>query len=619
MTTLLPRVTLALCVLAAPAIAHSQPKVWELNETVRSQVGNVHLSMEKNFARDAPIGDFWANAVNQQTGINAIFRGVCAEVIEVNVTATDGRKVDLSNFLVSRSGSDLPIGDVMAVLQDALSGQCEQLQVMRINFDVGFSREDYSYQGTAVRSEGWRLQDGLVATEHDSEFVFEINQRDMFSVAGVYYKGGCEEKPRLLLEPRYANNTERTLAELPDMPAFHMTAQSAAVAYREQCPTTQQIEFALNPIPEDYVCAAEGDCFLTARFDNDWVIDGSQFELKRYNNPIQDADDVVEVLAAGRFDILPNYDSYLRYYTEAWFGAYSDHCRAFIADPVLRQTQIVERKYDEHGSLIDEDFGPVRDIWIERELASVFDQVFQSWKPWAVGRMIRQVAEGNQGGRDPFDTVSRSFGFFTGTITQVENTVRDHCDDPRILTARDNMVRYFRSEPAITGRYTTDKEPQNSFPASGPSAPVFTQAVQAARRAEQAEVQAFRQQEQAAAHAERQARIQADIAARTPGNQGVSPSNQAIASGQSAATPAAQGTPVDPQQAYQDLQANLAKLQEMAQAHAARLGAVSKDYQARITATSDPAERLALQQEFEQVQAQMRQEYQQQVQALASP
>lgn len=609
MPTLIPRALLAFSVFAVPALAQSQAKVWELEQTVRSQVGDTHLSMEKNFARDAPVGDFWANAVNSQTGINAIFRGVCAEVIEVDVTATDIRKIDLADFTASRSGSDLPISDVMSVLQDGLTGQCEQLEVMRVSFNVSNAREDYSYQGTAMRSGGWQLQDGLVATEHDSGFVFEINIRDMFSVAGVHYKGGCEENPRMLLEPRYANNSERALSDLPDMSSFYMTAQSASVAYRDQCPGTERIEFALNPVPEDYVCAEEGECFLISRLESEWVIDNSQFTLKRYNNPVQDAYDVVEILAAGRFDILPNYDSYLRFYTEVWFGAYSDHCRASISNPVLRQTQVVEREYDEFGSLIDEDFGPLRDIWIESGDVSVFDDVFQSWKGWAVARMVSQIAEGNRGGRNPFETVSRSMGFFTGSIDEIEDTVRGKCADERILTARDNMIRYFRSEPAITGRYTTEKEPQNSYPENTSSAPQFTQAVLAARVAEQQEIQAFRQQEQAAANAERQARIRADIAARTPGNR-------------AAPVQAQGGLPVTPGQSAQpqtnqDLQAGIARLQEFAQDHATRLAEVYGEFQTRIQATTDPAERLALQQEFQKTQAEMQQEYQNRVMELA--
>ncbi|XOV84782.1 MAG: hypothetical protein ACFHXK_06590 [bacterium] len=600
MEELFKRTTLCLCMVIIPAIAQSQPKVWELENTVRKQTGDVHLSMEKNFSRNAPVGDFWANAINSRTGVSGIFRGVCAAVIEVDVTATDIRKINLAAFTASKSGNDLPISDVLTVLQDALTEQCEQLEVMRISFNVSNAPEDYSYLGTAQRSNGWRLQDGLITTAHDNSFVFEINQRDMFSVAGVYYKGGCEPSPRMLLEPRYANNTERALSELPDMAAYVTTAQSASLAYHQQCPDTRRIEFALNPIPDDFICAHEGACFLSTRFDGEWVAEIDQFKRKTYNNPIQNANDVVEVLAAGRFDILSDYDAFLRFYTEVWFGVYSDHCRADIENPVLRQTQIVEREYDEFGGLVNEDFGPIRDIWIESSQASVFDSVLQTWKGWAVARMVGQIAAGNKGGRNPFDTVARSMGFFTGTIDEVEATLRGQCADPQILTARDNMIRYFRSEPAITGRYTTQKKPQNSYPENVSSAPHFVQSVLDQRAAEQQKIQSVRHQARAAADSERQARIQRDIEARTPGEQ-------------SAAPDPAQ---VDPQQRYQDMQANLAKLQEIAQDHANRLAEVSKDFRARISAATDPAERRALQQAFQEVQAGMQEGYQSKVQQL---
>ncbi|MDY6922087.1 MAG: hypothetical protein SV765_17960 [Pseudomonadota bacterium] len=477
--------------LIAISLSAEAQKVWETDEPVDKKVGGIHVHMEKNFARNADPGAFLVSATDRQTSVNGIFRGVCSEMVAVNINLTDARKVDMNSFAQSRRGADLPIDATLTAMRESLVEQCDQLQVIRLDFKATneHKHDYYHYEGTLTKANDWRLQDGKIATDYDQAYTFALRLRSPFSTAGVNYKGGCQQEPVLLLEPLYQNNSERALSKPIEMSDFVFIAKTVAKAYARECPGEQQIRFALNPMPDEYLCANKGDCFIeaslgNAKGDQEWNISLQQFQRKEYNHPIVDAFDMYEVLAAGRFDILKDYDGFFRFYFENWFGAYSDMCKAQIKKPVGRKIQVVQQAYD-GGMLVDEEFGPERRIWVESVYAKDFDRYFGSSKAWATTYVLGRVM--NQKNRnDPVNAVFNSVGFLTGTLNQLEEITRNNCSEDKLLTAQKNMISYARQQPAVDiEKYPTDKEPLVRYSANGPSAPEFTQALQAERKKEE--------------------------------------------------------------------------------------------------------------------------------------
>ena len=253
---------------------------------------------------------------------------------------------------------------------------------------------------------------------------------------------------------------------------------------------------------------------LTRSGEDPWELSTEQFKLKEYYHPITDAHDMFEVLAAGRFDILKDYDGFFRFYFENWFGAYSDMCKPHIKNPVGRKIQVVERTYD-NGVLVNEDFGPERLIWVESAYAKDYDRYFGSAKSWATTYVLKKTLEQQTSLQGTVNAVFNSFGFLTGTINQLGDITRDSCTNDKLLTAQTNMISYARRQPpAITKKYPTDKKPLVKYGKNGPSAPDFTAKVQKDRR--QAE-QAIRQKNQIETVEEwqkRQARIQEETQQR---------------------------------------------------------------------------------------------------------
>ena len=607
---------LAIACQLLPLISQAE-KIWELEETVRRQVGDVHLSMEKNFDRAADLGAFWANAINSKTGVSAIFRGVCAEVIAVQVLPRDIRKLDLDPYLQSKSGATLPIHDVVEVLRKAMSEQCEQLQVMRFVFV--FARrtaENYMYEGTLTKANGWRLEDGKVATNFDHTYTFELNYRDVFSVGGMRYKGRCEEQPILELGPQYANNSERALSELPDMGSYRSIATNISPAYVANCPGVSSIRYALNPMPEDYICRDGGDCFLEAQFDSEfdgvWKVDARQFVLKKYNNPISDVKDLYEVLAAGRFDIIAGYESFFGFYIETYFGVYSDHCKNYIVNPVGRTIQSIERTHDGSGFLVKEDFGPVREIFLEREYGDDFDRYFGSSRTWATARMVNSIAASKKRGRGPVDSVYRAVGFFTSNINMLENIVRGNCNSKRLVAAQQNMINFARSQPAITGMFTTTKKVQNTYPEKGSSAPEFSQGYLARRQKSDQVIRAVRDKERAEKTAAKQAIIRAEIAARN------APRNSRPAAPVQTSPPTNANRRLDnPAKQQVNFQTAQAKMQKIIQDHGMALAEGMKALRTKLAHANSNEERLAVQQEFQKFQQEKKAEMQQRMRDLA--
>ena len=282
--------------------ALSAQKIWERTDEIREDHGPVHMHMTKMTNRDAPIGGFQASTFHRHNSVSTVFRGACNELITVEVVAGDTRKLDLTRFLETRSGQDLPIKEVLDVLQKAISQECDdQIEVIRFTFrPAHHTEEDYNYEGTMIKTKGWTIEDGRIATAFDHHHTFEIGFRDMFSVAGFRYRGGCQEHPVLMLEPQFANNQERALAKPVKFYSWGTAAKTAAQLYLRECPQTEEIKFIINPVPQEYQCKNEGeDCFLISRKKDEWKVDSSQFDLKVYNSPIANFEDMVEVLAAG--------------------------------------------------------------------------------------------------------------------------------------------------------------------------------------------------------------------------------------------------------------------------------------------------------------------------------
>lgn len=483
----------AVLVLALPLHAVAQGvKVWEQDDQIVRRAGGAVLSMEKDTLRNAAPGSFYASAVNMQAGTRAEFHGACGAVMSVTLLAAAG-KVDLAPFLASKAGRDLPVQDVLKLARESLAEQCEELEVLRLSFRSTPEQEIYNYEGTALKSAGWRIEDGRVATDFDAALVFDMRFRDLQTPAGIDFRGSCEAAPRLLLEPLFASDTERAaygddpLNPLRVRPLalsdYVYVAMSASARYAEQCPDIARLEFAINPMPKESLCKGEGDCFLvTSMQSGEWTFDASQFKAKEYHRPIGGVADMFEVLASGRFDILEDYRPFFSYYVVTYFTAYSAHCEAHIQNRVSRELRVVEQTRNRDGDVIREDLGEPIDLTLERDHASEFDRHLPGWQNWALMRGMSILQRGNARNTDPLTTGMEIVGTLLDFTNEMRDEVMGRCTADRLLTMQQNMLAFSRGQPAVTGKYTTTRQPLTKYPPNGSSAPEFTEA-HLARRA----------------------------------------------------------------------------------------------------------------------------------------
>lgn len=178
----------------------------------------------------------------------------------------------------------------------------------------------------------------------------------------------------------------------------------------------------------------------------------------------------MEVLAAGAFSILEDYDSFYRFYYYSFIGIYSDHCSGFIKDPVGREIKTIRKRVDSSGTVIDEEnFGPPRKILIEREYANAFDQYYGPVQRWANMKVLGLMASGQQ--QSPFLNAQVTAGFFMDNHSKLEEHIQGNCTDDLVQTIYTNMYNYTYGQPPIVGKYTTLKEPYEKIPAKVSSAP----------------------------------------------------------------------------------------------------------------------------------------------------
>ncbi len=470
-----------LLVMTHPAAA--QDKIWETDDVITRRVESVNLRMERDRRPGAEPQRFMMRADSGYPHAVGVFQGVCTESLSVEMTARI-TNFDMSAYRASGSGSDLPIIDALNAMTEALVEQCDQLQVVRVRFKpLMHPGDEYDYQGTLTRADNWRLQDGYVATTHDGSHRFVLTYRDTTSIGGVYHEGSCEADPLLLLEPTNVSGAERARGETLNFHQFAELAGKVSAHYSEECPQTTRIRYILKPQPRKYRCANGNECLLVGEKNpqsGEWKVDQSQFEWVDPKGPISDANDMTEVLAAGEFRIIRDYQKFFAFYYQTFISVYGDSCRAHIQDPVGRVARDVLRYLASDGTVQHEE-ELVRNYVLERKYAPGFHRLHDTWVNWAASQGVVNLFTGPHITGNPAHRATDSFAFLTRSVRQLQQAISGQCMNERIQTVYQNMYNYAHHEPAIKGKYTTDKEPV--YVPAGSSAPVKTKAMLDQRRA----------------------------------------------------------------------------------------------------------------------------------------
>ncbi|MDZ7652132.1 MAG: hypothetical protein U5L03_05985 [Burkholderiaceae bacterium] len=515
-----------------------------------------------NPAANAPPGSFMAHlAERRQWGLTASFRGICAESMRVDIRFVDTPQNRLDAYASSRAGRDLPIAEPMAALRPVLERRCPQLQVLRVTFESAITAKKYGYEGTMQRSEGWALRDGAVATTFDRSANVAIRITDFYGRVRLEHDGRCEDEPTLLIEPVNARVLDTDVSLITNYTAL---AESVATQYAQQCRAVKQIRFALGRMPLEYRCKDAGDCFLEATpAEGRWSVSMAQLVPRVQLNPIATFEDMAEVLAAGRFDVLYRYDSFFSFFVASFFEAFSEECRGFIRDPVGRTIRSTTVKRD--GTVEHSDTKP---IIVERAHAWAYDRHYDG----AMAYMFNVLMGMPRGGGGSFEAGARAGASMVKSTlahrASMNRLLRGQCTGERVEVIRQNMLARAASQPAaVTGRFTTAKQPVEAFDPDGASAPVFVEAYRRER--------SDRAINDAAARAEAERR---PPAAPTPTPAGTPPTAGAPAA---PAVPAAGANVAELQQQY---------IQAMAQ--------LDQEYRTQLQQSSNPFTRAKLEVEF---------------------
>lgn len=442
-----------------------------LGQPVTRQVGNLRVTVSQppgkngTGALTVTVADIPPRGV-LFPNLGAVFQGQCREVSNVRINVYDSPRINLDAYMSSRSGRDLPIKEHLQVMQQALSEQCANLQVIRVTLE-SVAVEKYGYRGTLTKSNGWTLQDGFVATEYDASAWVDLNTEDTYGRVRVLHKATCESDPILLMEPanpRTANPGDPNLIS-----SYLFLAESASYGYAKACPSVKRVRFALGLMPADLLCKAPGDCFMESHLvDQAWKASHEQFKYREHPNPIETFADVAEVLAAGAFDVLKDYPVYFNYFVWAWFQAYSDVCREHIRTPVGRVTKFISVTRDRYGTVISERVSSTVPIVVESSLAWAYDAKEHGQRAYLMSGMMRQL------GRPP--SARAIIGVVTDAYDQeadMKAILNGKCTDRRVLAIQDNMLNVASGKPLTVGEYTTSKKPIPAVKIPANSAPEF--------------------------------------------------------------------------------------------------------------------------------------------------
>lgn len=417
-----------------------------------------HFSMSANDTR---------YRVRGFASMTAMFQGSCAEVLAVRITVLNDPQLKLEEFRKSLSSRDLPLQDLLRVSALALNERCPALQVLRARIDA------FGWDGTLTRAGGWALQDGNLPTEHDSRAPVELRMDDDTGTLRVWHRGLCEAEPKLLIEPVNPAMINRNEKLFYDHAAF---VQRAAQKYAQACRSVQRLQFALAPMPLNWQCAQEGDCFMEAKLvGGSWTAGLEQLKKHETTSPINSFYDMAEVLAAGSFDVLQGYSDFFGFFLSSYFNRYSEVCRAHIREPVARTTRYTSIKHD--GFTTREETSEVT-VMVEAAHAWAYDAHAPAAEGYILRSMMRNAAVAMPGGTHPAMLAVQAQ---TRNVMQMRKLVDNRCTDEFLLAVRQNMLNHAGGKPPHIGKYTTTKLPSTGVVDVELSAPAFTSAYRVER------------------------------------------------------------------------------------------------------------------------------------------
>jgi len=225
-------------------------------------------------------------------------------------------------------------------------------------------------------------------------------------------------------------------------------------------------------MPDNMKCKNQEECFivserrtLTLEEENKWSTNGSNKVLnifkadgwvttatqfkRRPVSPVGNVNDMIEVLAAGEFDILKDFSQQFSLFYTTFIETYSDFCREQISDPVARDIQWITKRYDQSGNVVGEsEAAPKQTVYIERKYDEAFQHYYGSWFAWGTWKSIQAIASGKNPGN-----------YFLGNIRSVERFISSGCKTDRVNIVYQNMYNYAYGKPAIKGKFITKKEP----------------------------------------------------------------------------------------------------------------------------------------------------------------
>ena len=430
-------------------------KVWEIERSVVVNYGGgLQVQMQPDGARDSPVNSFIASSSSFKSKVVANFKGVCSEIMGIEVWFRRPDKTNIEKFFDTRSITDLPGIELVDALRKSLTDQCEMLQVVRANykfFDHRFNiHPDNHYVGTMTKDNDWELQDGQIETEYDKALIFEIN------ASGVRFRGSCEEDPVLTIGPVYTSRVQVVNAKPPELYYYEALSKLALGHYLRSCPNTQSMGFKLTTTPKDYVCQFKDidKCLIVTKKSDKWSIITSAFILQSAYDLIRDFKDMSKYLAEGDFAVVKEHASsgYFRLYYETFINVYSDYCGSLIKNPVKRQIVSYESSPDGFGGRIIKENGR-KNILVEQKYVDHYDRYYDANKVWAKSRGFSQMVK--RRGYGATRAVFGAVGQMINEKNDLRRIIENHCNSSRVQDIYENMYRYGENRPAITKKAIT--------------------------------------------------------------------------------------------------------------------------------------------------------------------
>lgn len=384
----------------------------------------------------------------------ARYQGKCVDDAKISFLTMQPAPMQL--FVKSGDFADLEAEDILGTLGDLLVQACPELQSISVFLSM---LPTNTALVTLYKEDNWSVSGSTVP----DRFVPSVRASQLVTAFMQPQGIECHAEIDVLLDG--FSSPSRALAK--PYSDFRFAANNGAMLLDYLCPDANMLRFHPDSLPKGLICDADdGQCYLKATWNTDiqrvkrerpsdprqimailpeltqtldvrnenWLFEPVGYAQDPAFAPsvINTADDMIKYISGGEFGLIQEgYSSYFRVFHNLFLRAYSDQCRAHIANPVtFNVTPIEETVYGDGSRSGPRQVGDTYQITLDDQFDGRYRDYTTANKLFLLSKSFSRTLElRGKGGGAGIESV---VGWVLSDKSKIDSFVQKGCKDEQV-------------------------------------------------------------------------------------------------------------------------------------------------------------------------------------------